>query len=258
MASITKKIPHNERASAQRKAPERIELKVFAGALAQRLGLDEPESIGEGAFGEAFRVQVDGVDKVIKVTTDYDEVFCALKLVNYKHEHPDYSPTHLVDIDAVHTVECEGERLHAILMEAVSTHAYDEGELSQRVSDLECIAHAQEIDNIAHIDIAHPATLILINGLDTETRNLLRDIQAAAEEANKVGFEVGDAYDENIGVTDRGYTLFDQRTQWDCHMDALMEAEFERYNANKIKSLQIESEAVCQMLTPELDTTPHP
>lgn len=241
MASITKKMTPDEKSSTQHKALERIELKLFADALAQQMNIPEPHSIGEGEFGEAFKVQVDGVDKVIKVTTDYDEVLCALKILNYKYEHPEYSPTNLADIDAVHAIECEGETLHVILMEAVSTQVYDDGSLPQQVSDLECIAHAQGIENIAHIDITHPATLILINGLDDETLTLLHDIQDAAEEAERLDFEIADVHDENIGVTDRGYTLFDQRTHWDCHIDQLMEAEFEKYKSFVNKALTQES-----------------
>lgn len=208
---------------------------MFADALAQQMNIPEPHSIGEGAFGEAFKVQVGGVDKVIKVTTDYDEVFCALKIANYKLEHPEYSPTNLADIDAVHAIECEGE-------------------LPQQISDLECIAHVQEVQNIAHIDIAHPKTLILINGLDADTLALLGDIQAAAEEAKMLGFEIADVSDENIGLTDRGYTLFDQHTQWDCHIDQLMESEFEKYKSfenNVLKhELHVDNHYLSDNMTP--------
>jgi serine/threonine protein kinase len=155
------------------------------------LNLEFIRFLGSGDYGNVYEISS---NKVIKITSDIDEVICAYNLMNV---HADYC-VNIYDIKSLKNNQ------FAILMEKVSTKdvekAYDD------------ILRFTNYNTKLHILDLKKAD---IKKLSQESIKMIFDIQNAVKEINNSGYNCKYSLDikgDNIGINKSGnFCLFDQK-----------------------------------------------
>lgn len=171
------------------------------------IGKENLGYLGSGCFGEAYELSD---DKVLKSTTDINEVFACYNLLDKENNH-------LVKIDNIFLIDNQ----HYILMEKVSTGKIDDlfGAASSIIDE-----NNESIETISIEDYTEYEEII----------NFVNSIQNGLTELRQNGIDSYDLNEGNIGYSkNKGYVLYDQR------VNSVSEEEINNMNIELLKRMNL-------------------
>lgn len=176
------------------------DLKMIAERCGDVLGV----WAGAGGYGEAYHTESEL--RILKETTDLDEVLCAYRQLLFRHENPDtdYPITHLVRVERIYPVS---ETTFAIVMEQLSLEGVEDV-----FNELEAVSELSGY-SLQELDLEDEDVRQWAGAVSDEAHMMLDDIQAGILDAQRCGFNANDIHVGNIGINSQGeYVLMDQRS----------------------------------------------
>ena len=206
-----------------------MDAELIAEKLCAKLGV----LAGEGDFGSVWFLN--DTEKVIKVTSDPDEVMCAILQQDFAGASGAAAIRHFPTIHGIYKLD---SLLYAIVMDRVHTI---EDSLTPFINEIDDWLEHYDVEDLrGYFDLMdNQVNAEDLKRLSPDAQQLITDLSCARQEAVNMGFRANDAHWGNIGILEGRYVLFDQRiSNNDLHAYRITEREFVKRNARDKKAFE--------------------